>query len=86
MKKKERKFLKSLGFKKKTFDDTSGCWYRLKLKDKYLKGLRVFVEQFQGNIMIEVHCKDTEGFFSTLVEEKYSRKNLLKIIDYFRAV
>ena len=83
--KKEVKFLKSLGFKKIWFDDKSAYWYTLKIKDKYLKKLQITVQDFQGDGNITIDVADERGYLVTIVEKKYTRKKLLKLLDYFIA-
>lgn len=83
--KKERNFLKSLGFKKKNFDDGSGLWYTRKIENFILGKCLVHVQDFQGEAIISIDTKDKdENRFNVQICENipYDRENLLKVIGF----
>lgn len=72
-----------IGFKKRWLDDKSGYWFEKKITHKFLKGLRITVEDYVG---ITVSCLDVDPFATNsrayIYQCPFTTANLTKILNW----
>lgn len=81
----ENYLLNTWGFKKKWLDDKSGYWLEKKLKHKYLKDLRLVVDDSLGQVDLYVEASDAveKNAPICLYTCKYSKQTLTKVKSHF---